>query len=65
MSFSPSHWTGFAFGALETGEAGRLGGEKCDSAVRLSQCIRAFAVLGREPKTWCSGCEPWDLKDTS
>ncbi|CAE7209062.1 unnamed protein product [Symbiodinium necroappetens] len=22
------------------------GGEKCDSAVRLSQCIRAFAVLG-------------------
>eukprot|EP00913_Durusdinium_trenchii_P029507 g27659.t1 len=47
MSFSPSHWTGFAFGALETGEAGRLGGEKCDSAVRLSQCIRAFAVLGK------------------
>lgn len=23
------------------------GGEKCDSAVRLSQCIRAFAVLGK------------------
>ena len=25
---------------------GVRGGEKCDSAVRLSQCIRAFAVLG-------------------
>ena len=27
-------------------DPGRPGGEKCDSAVRLSQCIRAFAVLG-------------------
>ncbi|CAK9052742.1 Coatomer subunit beta (Beta-coat protein) (Beta-COP) [Durusdinium trenchii] len=29
------------------GGLAKRGGEKCDSAVRLSQCIRAFAVLGK------------------
>ncbi|CAK9096528.1 unnamed protein product [Durusdinium trenchii] len=32
---------------VRDGKLEKIGGEKCDSAVRLSQCIRAFAVLGK------------------